>query len=280
MARSPRRPREVPSRNPARDDAGPRRPPRITPGSTRDRLASRVQRAGRMELCQHRIDPPDDTPDVASALCHELHLPLGHLLDSLERAHETLRRRPAATPDQPTLQLLRCLADAHSTARHLLRVVADVHGHARAEPRHTRRLDLRAAVRAAATMVQPPDGDIAIDAPDAAWVDGVDTRLVHVFAALFTEALEQHAALVVRVRAVDGDVVVELRGDAVTARPPLPPSTHAATDERSRALARAVVGHVVAAHGGRLERRPLASPGVAARVTLPAAPRISFVSLE
>ncbi|HEX6835449.1 MAG TPA: hypothetical protein VF334_02695, partial [Polyangia bacterium] len=171
-----------------------------------------------------------------------------------------------------------CLADAHTTARHLLRVVADVDGQARVEPRRTRRLDLRAAVRAAAMMVQPPDGDIAIDAPEPAWVDGVDTRLVHVFAALFAEALEHGAALVARVRVTDLDVVVELRGDAATAPSPPPRRTHAAIDERSRALGRAVVQHVVAAHGGQLERRPIG--GLAARVTLPAAPRIPFVSLE
>ena len=231
-----------------------------------------------MQANQPVPDWKDETPDVAAALCHELHLPLGHLIDSLDRAHETLRRRPAATADQATLQLLRCLADAHTTARHLLRVVADVHGQARIEAHQTRRLDLRAAVRAAAAMSQPLDGDIAIDAPRPAWVDGVDTRLVHVFAALFTEALAHRGALVARVRSDDDAAVVELCADAAPPSVPRAARRALAAGERSRALGRAVVQHIVVAHGGRVERGPSAGAGLFARVTLPAGPRISCVT--
>jgi signal transduction histidine kinase len=230
-----------------------------------------------MQPCEQTSDPLEDAPDVATALCHELHLPLAHLLDSLDRAHEALRRRPAATADQPSLQLLRSLADAHTTTRHLLRVVGDVHGQARVEPRRTRRLDLRVAVRAAAMMTQTLDGDIAIDAPQPAWVDGVDTRLVHLFAALFADALADERVLVASVRSHGDEVIVELRHDAP---PPPTLAAHDSADERSRALGRAVVRHIVAAHGGRIERWPNAGAGIAARVTLPSAPRICAVSSE
>jgi len=168
-----------------------------------------------MQTSEQRAETIDDgdegdAPDVATALCHEIHQPLSCLLASLDRAHEALRRCAAAGAAQEALRVAHCLADAHATARHLSRVVGDVHGHTRAEPRRTRRLDLRATLRAAAAMVQPSDGDgaITIDAPEPAWVDGVDTRLVHVFVALFADALTAERPLLVRVRASAVQIVV------------------------------------------------------------------------
>ncbi|MGZ3428613.1 MAG: hypothetical protein ACXVCV_18295 [Polyangia bacterium] len=212
---------------------------------------------------------------VAAALCHEIDQPLTCLLSSLERAREVLRRTSLTVADQTLLRIARTLADANATAQHLVRVVADVHGHARPEPRQRRPLDLRAAVRAAAAMAQGSDEaiEISIDAPEAAWVDGIDTRLVHVFVALFADALAEDAALVARVRQSDDEVTAELcygapRPCASDARRP----RHAGG---ARTLDRAVVRHIVAAHGGRLEAWPGAGAGTLARVTFPRAPRES-----
>lgn len=219
-------------------------------------------------------------PDVAEALCDQLHRPLTYLLASVERANEALRCRAGDGDgaEQGSLRIARCLADVQATAHHLLAVVSEVHGHARAEPRRMRRLDLRAAVRAAAAMVQPGGGDpaITIDAPEAVWVDGIDTRLVHVFVALFADALAEEAPLVARLRVVDGGVRVEVAYSSpahTTARP-----TAHGLDELSPGLARAVVRYIVAAHGGRLDTWPVAGPGLACRVTLPSSRRLGSVS--
>jgi len=225
--------------------------------------------------------PATDEPDVTAALCHELELPLAHLMARIDRAHELLRRRRVPVMDQSMLQLAHCLADAHDTAQHLARVIADVTGFAHGDRRPSRPLDLRVAVRAAAAMAQRPDGgaaDIAVDAPAPAWVDGVDTRLVHVFVTLFTEALADEHGLVVHVGTVDGEIVTELRWSvserhaARGACPSLP--------ARSPALGRALVHHIVAAHGGHLEHWPTAGAGVAARVTLPLARRMRSIADE
>jgi C4-dicarboxylate-specific signal transduction histidine kinase len=224
---------------------------------------------------------------VAAALCHEIYQPLSCLLTSLEHAHEALRRRPAVPTEQPVLRLARWLADAHATASHIARVVADVHGQARQEPRRMRKLDLRAAVRAAVVMAQPgtdQDAEIIVDAPRPAWVEGVDTRLVHVFLELFSEALIEESVVVVRVCADGDEVVTELRhagptADARTRRASGSPSL-SPSEVSSPALDRAVVRHIIAAHGGRLECWPDAGAGVLARVTLPASRRIANVSSE
>jgi hypothetical protein len=115
--------------------------------------------------------------------------------------------------------------------------------------------------------------EISIDAPEAAWVDGIDTRLVHVFVALFADALADDAALVARVRQSDDEVTAELcygapRPGASDARRP----RHAGG---ARTLDRAVVRHIVAAHGGRLEAWPGAGAGTLTRVTFPRAHRES-----
>ncbi|HXU70006.1 MAG TPA: hypothetical protein VN947_11790 [Polyangia bacterium] len=205
-----------------------------------------------------------DEHDVTGALCHALELPLEHLLGRIERAGEVLRRRPANVADQSTLQLAYCLADARDTVQHLARVVADVRGWTRGESRRLRPLDLRVAVRAAAAMAERRDGraaDIAIDAPEPMWVDGIDTRLVHVFTALFAAALTEADAIVARLALVDGEITVELR---------LPGAGHAPSED-ARPLGRALVRHIVAAHGGHLELGPAAGAGNFARVTLPPA---------
>jgi signal transduction histidine kinase len=214
---------------------------------------------------------------VAAALCHEIYQPLTCLLATLEQAHAALRERPAASGDQAGLRLARWLADAHATANHLARVVADVHGRARQEPRRMRTLDLRCAVRAAAAMSQPAsarESEIAVDAPCPAWVLGVDTRLVHVFLELFAEALREDAALFVRVVSEGDDVVTEVRyGAALEAMRDAVPRSRSASlpgcEATSPALDRAVVRHIVAAHGGTLEMWPAAPAGVLARVVLP-----------
>lgn len=219
----------------------------------------------------------EPAPDVATTLCHQIHQPLTCLLASLERAQEALRRCAPDGADQDSLRVAHCLADAQATARHVLSVVAGVHGDVAVEPRRTRRLDLRAALRAAAAMVQSAhDGaDITVDAPEPAWVDGVDTRLVHVFMELFAEALADEPALVATVRCVGRDVTVEgwRVGPSEGTRGP-------SVGPLSRALARAVVGHVVALHGGRLELWPSAAAGICWRVTLPAARRIQGLPVE
>ena len=230
-----------------------------------------------MEPSEHRWASAEDAashPDVAAALVQEIHQPLRYLLGSLERAHQALRARLGGGGEQAALRAARCLADAQATAQHLLRLVDDVGDHARVERRAARRLDLRVAVRAAAAMVQPGgavDAAIAVDAPEAAWIEGVDTRLVDVFVTLFAEALADEMAVIARVRESGGEVVVELRHGA-----PLPSRTQlhacAGSDEPSRALARSVVRHIIAAHGGRVERWPALGGGIAVRVTMPAAP--------
>jgi signal transduction histidine kinase len=220
-----------------------------------------------MHLCDTGIELADDAPDVAAALCHELRLPLDHLLERIDRAHRALERRASAGIDDATLKALRCLADAHATARHVLRVVDDVDARVRIDGRRERRLDVRTVVRAAAAMM--PALDIAVDAADVAFVDGVDTQLVHVFATLLAELGEDEVAVIARVRAADGGVVVELRYED--------PSRAPAGDARrmrprdTAAVGRSVVRHIVATHRGRIERWPLAGAGVFARVTLPAA---------
>lgn len=254
-------------------------------------LAPRLQRVARMQTAEQRshlaasaaCDDDDDAPDVATALCYELHQPLTYLLASLDRAHDELKRSAArGRCEQPALRVAHCLADAHGIARHLLHVVADVQGHARAEPRRTRRLDVRAALRAAAAMVQPADGapPIALDAPEPAWVDGVDTRLVHVFGALFADALADDVALVARVCTNAGDVVVEIAPAPSDDDDAAAPRRAHAVDQQSSALERAVVRHIVTAHGGRLERWPACGAAVRHRVTLPAARRIQCVTSE
>jgi C4-dicarboxylate-specific signal transduction histidine kinase len=237
-------------------------------------------------MCRGMLTSEASSEDaaVAAALCHELNQPLTCLLSSLERAVAVLRRKPLSVADQTLLQLARSLADANATAQHLVRVVAEVHGQARKEPRTRRQLDLRAAVRAAAAMAQGSDDsiEISIDAPEAAWVDGIDTRLVHVFVELFAEALAEDPALVARMRRTDDEVVTELRygaprssskADARVPRPVAGPE---------RGLDRALVRQIVAAHGGRLESWPCAGAGTLVRVTLPlaarTAPRVASVT--
>jgi C4-dicarboxylate-specific signal transduction histidine kinase len=209
--------------------------------------------------------------DVAAALCHEITQPLSCLLASLERAHRALARQRRTAEDQPLLHFAHSLADAEATAQHIARVVADVHGRARREPRRMRQLDLRAAVRAAAAMAQSDQGRgaaISVDAPLPAWVDGVDTRLVHVFLYLFADALDQDAAVAVTVRPSSDEVVAQLRRVPGAAPAPRPAS---ATEVVSRALGRAVTRQIIAAHGGQLVESPAASDGTLARVTLPLA---------
>lgn len=212
---------------------------------------------------------------VAAALCHEINQPLACLLSSLERAHEVLRRKPLTVADQTLLQIARSLADANATARHLVRVVADVNGQARKEPRKQRQLDLRAAVRAAAAMAQGSDEsiEISIDAPEPAWIDGIDTRLVHVFVELLADALVEDSGLIVRVRTSGDEVVTELRYDAPRASSPAGAALRRPAGGAARMLDRAVVRHIIAAHGGRLESWPCAGAGTLARVTLPSARR-------
>lgn len=205
-----------------------------------------------------------DENDVTGALCHALERPLEQLLGRIERAGEALRRRSAPIADQSTLQLAYCLADAHHTVQHLARMVADVRGWTRGESRRLRPLDLRVAVRAAAAMAERADGsgaDIAIDAPEPMWVDGIDTRLVHVFTDLFAAALGEADAVVVRLALVDGEVAVELRV----------PGAGRVPSQDARPLGRALVRHIVAAHGGHLELWPGGGDGIFARVTLPPA---------
>ena len=205
------------------------------------------------------VDSADETPDLAAALCHQLRLPLDHVLDRIQRAHDALRARNAPSIDGATLKALRCLADAHVTTRHLLRLVDDVDGQAPVVGGRMRRLDVRGVVRAGAAML--PELDIAVDAPDAVFVDGIDTRLVHVFTALFAAALTEADAIVARLALVDGEITVELR---------LPGAGHAPSED-ARPLGRALVRHIVAAHGGHLELGPAAGAGNFARVTLPPA---------
>jgi signal transduction histidine kinase len=216
---------------------------------------------------------PAGEPDAAVALCHEIHQPLTYLLVSLDRAREALQQRLRdGDADQPTLYAARSLADAYATAQHLVRVVGEVHDWAGREPRQARRLDLRAVVRAAAAMVQPGgprESTIAVDGPDAVWIDGDDTRLVHVVVTLFAEALHEETALVASVRASGGEVFVELCHGGADRYEDLRPIT--GPGALSRALGRSLVCHIVRAHGGRLERWPELGPGVTCRVTLPAA---------
>jgi len=129
-------------------------------------VASPVHSAAGMDACDPIFDSADEAPDLAAALCHQLRLPLDHVLDRIQRAHDALRARNAPTIDAATLKALRCLADAHATTRHLLRVVDDVDGQAPVGAAGMRRLDVRGVVRAAAAML--PELDIAVDAPDAA----------------------------------------------------------------------------------------------------------------
>lgn len=216
-----------------------------------------------MKSCEQRLDRGDAAPDVAAALCHELRLPIDHLLECIERAHDALRARATPAIDGPILRALRCLADAQATARHLLRVVDGVESTTPVEGHRMRRLDLRGVVRAAAAM--QPDVDIAVDAPDAAWVEGVDTRLVHAFSVLLADVVADEVAIVARLRAVGDRVVVELRAedDATTA-------LRRAWAGRASAVDWSIVRHILAAHAGRLERWPPGSAGVLVRVTLPA----------
>jgi nitrogen fixation/metabolism regulation signal transduction histidine kinase len=246
----------------------PRRAPRPADVSRLATVASAVHWAAGMQTGQAATDDSA----VAAALCHEIHQPLTCLLSSLERANQALRRQPVTVADQALLQVARLLADAHATAQHLARVVAEVHAQAQSEPRRMRQLDLRAAVRAAAAMAQPGNSDaseIAVDAPEAAWVDGVDTRLVHVFVALFAEALGEDAAVVARIRRVDGAIVTELRSGSTVVEPPARVVSIGAGAGTSRALSRAVARHIVSAHGGQLDHWPSAGAGILARVVLP-----------
>jgi hypothetical protein len=210
-----------------------------------------------MLSCQ-AIETSDETPDVATALCRELRLPLDHLLERLERANRALQARTAAIGDGATLQALRALADAHSTTRHLLRVVEE-----RLDAGRMRRLDVRGVVRAAVAMT--PELDVAVDAPEAAFVDGVDSRLVHAFAALLAEAATDDAALVARIGRSGDEIVVDFCYDDGSAR------DGSVGPRGPHAIDRSVVRHIIAAHGGRIERWPQAGRGVAVRVTLGAA---------
>jgi signal transduction histidine kinase len=225
-------------------------------------------------------EPPPAARDAALILCHELHQPLTYLLGSLDRAYQALeRRRRRGDAEQAALQVARCLADAHATAQHLLRVVAETHAWAHPQPERARRLDLRATVRAAAAMVQPGDDDdapIVIDAVEPAWVLGIDTRLVYVFVALFAEALADDTSVLAHIRAAGGEVSVELHRGAPLAT--AEPRRATSYEELPAALGRSVVRHIVAAHGGRIERWPSAGAGIACRVTLPllSAPVVSL----
>ena len=210
------------------------------------------------------VDSADETPDLAAALCHQLRLPLDHVLDRIQRAHDALRARNAPSIDGATLKALRCLADAHVTTRHLLRLVDDVDGQAPVVGGRMRRLDVRGVVRAGAAML--PELDIAVDAPDAVFVDGIDTRLVHVFTTLLADVATDELALVARIRVVDEEARVELLADGgASARPWRRRGTNLS------AVGRGVVRHIVAAHRGRLERWPSVGPGVLVRVGFPAA---------
>ena len=209
-------------------------------------------------------DPADDAPDLAAVLCHELRLPLEHVLERIQRALDALRRRADPRIDGATLKAMRYLADAHAATRHLVRIVDDVDDHATVDRRRLRRLDVRGVVRAAAAMV--PELDIAVDAPYAAFVAGIDTRLVHLFTTLFAELAGEVRAIIARVRAIDELVFVELwRDGGAGAR------ARRAGDRGARAVGRSVAGHIVAAHGGRVEREPIPGADLLVSVRLPAA---------
>lgn len=257
------------SRAARRHPAPPPPRPRGRRGPVAGTVAARLRRMPILEECS-----PD--ADVAAALCHEIQQPLDCLLASLERAARALRRHPRgdAADEQPLLHFARWLADAESTAQHLQRVVADVGRRARREPRHVRQLDLRATVRAAAAMAQSGKlgADIAVDAPLPAWVDGVDTRLVHVFLHLFESALDDGGALEVRVARGDDDVTVEVRRRPIGLTSPRSRSASgAATDVVSQDLGAAVARQIVAAHGGQLVVDHGSADGSLARLTLPLA---------
>ena len=218
---------------------------------------------GAVEAYEASMDPADEQPDLAAALCHQLKLPLEHVLERIQRALDALRARSVPRIDGATLKAMRYLADAHAATRHLLRIVDDVDSQAPVDARRMRRLDVRGVVRAAAAMV--PELDVAVDAPDAAFVTGDDTRLVHAFTTLFAELADGERAIIARVRGIGDVVLVELWRDGAASAPP-----RRARDGGARAVGRSVVRHIVAAHGGRVERKPLAGADLLVRVRFPA----------
>jgi hypothetical protein len=205
---------------------------------------------------------------VVAALCHELHGPIEQLLKSLELAQRALTGPHAARDGQAGLRAARSLVDAQAVARHLERVVAELSAHASGGPQH-RRLDLRSVVRAAAAMAQSGDDGsaaIVVDADAAAWVQGVDTRLVHVFIELFSEALALAPEIEVRVFAAAGEVITEVRRAAAPTKSKRP---NGASGGWSQPLRRAVMRHIIVAHGGRIDDSDAAP--LMSRVVLPAA---------
>jgi hypothetical protein len=99
---------------------------------------------------------------------------------------------------------------------------------------------------------------------------------VHVFAVLLESAFAESRALVARVTSGAEEVTVELHH--VGPEPNPRPTVTTMPSEASRALGCSVVRHILAAHGGKLERHP--RDGVSVRVTLPAAPLLAAMSSE
>jgi phosphoglycerate-specific signal transduction histidine kinase len=237
-------------------------------------MALGVQDGGGMSTSLPALSATVTEHGVVSALCHELHGPLEQLVKSLELAQRALAGPHAARDGQAGLRAARSLADARAVARHLERVIAELSAHAGGAPQ-TRRLDLRSVVRGAAAMAQSGDDGraaIVVDADAPAWVLGVDTRLVHVFVELFAEALATAPEIAVRVSSAAGEVTVEvLRAASSVGRP------HGSSGGFSQPLRRAVMRHIVAAHGGRLD--DAGGTPLLARVVLPAAPASALAAL-
>src|SRR5207244_11374420 len=97
-----------------------------------------------------------------------------------------------------------------------------------------------------------------------------DTRLVHVFLELFADAFFEDSALLVHVRCHEHIVVTELRYGTLRSEEGEARLYPARGDGGAPPkLDRALVRHIVAAHGGPLERWPVAGNGGLARVPLP-----------
>jgi hypothetical protein len=237
-------------------------------------LASRLQNSAPMSTSLPALSATVTEHGVVSALCHELHGPLEQLVKSLELAQRALAGPHAARDGQAGLRAARSLADARAVARHLERVIAELSAHA-GGAQQPRRLDLRSVVRGAAAMAQSGDDGraaIVVDADAPAWVLGVDTRLVHVFVELFAEALAAAPEIAVRVGAEGGEVTVEVqRAAGASSRPT------GSTGGFSQPLRRAVMRHIVAAHGGRVDEA--GGTPLLARVVLPAAPASALSAL-